>query len=112
TDYFYYFDGPISGVDVIAVMLKYEEGVNVLLVMPKVDGSLKDFNNKFTEEVLKQICEVGTYTMTKLELSIPRFELSTSYQLSDQLQAIGIKKAFSDGAELKGMAKRRCLPGS
>ena len=42
---------------------------------------------------------------TKISVSLPKFEFSTKYELSDILQNLGMKKAFTPGvADFSGMS--------
>lgn len=76
--------------------------ISMTIVLPKSKDGLATLESelsgsKITEWINKSSSQLG-------EVALPKFEFSVRYSLPDQLQAMGMKRAFSNGAEFGGIS--------
>jgi serpin B len=88
--------------DLQILELPYKGGeISMLILLPM--GDLKDIESNLTLEKISQYR--SQMRETKISVSLPKFEFSTKYELSDILQNLGMKKAFTPGvADFSGMS--------
>lgn len=90
-----------------AVKLKYEKATsfNAIIILPKegygINRLIGQFDNKMYEEIIE-----GLKNEEKLNVELPKFEIEFKVELSDILQKLGIEKAFTNDAELKGICDK------
>ena len=90
-----------------AVKLKYEKATsfNAIIILPKenydINRLIRQFDNKMYEEIIE-----GLKNEEKLNVELPKFEIEFKVELSDILQKLGIEKAFTNDAELKGICDK------
>jgi serpin B len=75
----------------------------MLLVVP--DGSsLATVETSYAKEGIQPFL-ASVKTGGKVDVALPKFEVGTSFDLTPTLGALGMKLAFSDGADFSGMSK-------
>jgi len=84
------------------VELPYKgDRLSMVIVLPKAKDGLTKLESKLTH------VDVNGWIAKAKEMdgdvAMPRFEFTTRYQLPDQLQAMGMKKAFGAGADFSGI---------
>ena len=90
-----------------AVELPYADNQSSMLVMLP-DGDLGEFEQTLTEQRLSDI--TASLTSREVELTMPSFEFTSSFSLSDVLKAMGMTRAFAPGeADFSGMTGSRDL---
>uniref|UniRef100_A0A6J0V192 Plasma serine protease inhibitor-like n=1 Tax=Pogona vitticeps TaxID=103695 RepID=A0A6J0V192_9SAUR len=103
-DYYnYYEDKKLS---CYVVQVPYKGNVKAFFVLPD-QGKLKQVEAALGKDVLlkwEQSLEVG-----KLALSLPKFSLSTSYDVKKILNKLGVTDVFTDRADLSGITGARNL---
>ena len=92
-----YAEGPLGQ----AVRLNYRGGGLYMLALLPEEGRMA--------EALAAVAEdpagcFGELTPRRVKLSMPKLDLSAENSLKEQLQALGIVEAFSDSADLSGIA--------
>lgn len=75
------------------------------IILPKKRYELTDLEKNFDNSKLVTIINNMHYSLVKL--SIPKFKLETSYSLVESLKKLGLKKAFTKGADFSGITSRR-----
>jgi serine protease inhibitor len=86
-----------------AVELPYgNEKYGLVVMLPKGD-SVEDMILGLDE--LKWNATLAALSPQKVQLSLPKMKMETSTELISVLQNMGMKKAFTDGAELGGISK-------
>lgn len=92
-----------------AVEMPYEgEELSMLLFLPKESDGLKQFEQRLDGPALRGwIEQLMARERGDLELVVPKLELDTRASLVPQLQALGMRRAFTQLAELQGMADAR-----
>jgi len=92
-----------------AVEMPYKgEELSMLIFLPKEGEGLKGFEQTLEAEALDGwIDRLRSSERADLELVVPKLELDTRASLVPQLQALGIRRAFTQQAELQGIADGR-----
>jgi serine protease inhibitor len=81
--------------------LPYKGGdLSMVLILPQSPGAMKNLESKLTSENLSAWTK--QLKARTVDVYLPKFKLETSYQMSDPLQSLGIKRAFVNPAEPKG----------
>lgn len=87
-----------------AVELPYgNEKYAMLVLLPQGKGSVEEVINGLTAEKWNQI--LAQMKSQEVQVTLPKFSLETSKTLKSTLQNLGMKRAFTDAAELGGMSK-------
>jgi serine protease inhibitor len=81
--------------------LPYKGGdLSMVLILPQSPGAMKNLESKLTSENLSAWTK--QLKTRKVDVYLPKFKLETSYEMSDPLQSLGIKRAFVNPAEPNG----------
>ena len=97
---FHYYKGD----DLNAVDLAFSEGKFAMtFIQPTTD--VNDFIGENSFEEMSSIYEslIPRLTNARLKLSLPKFELEYKRNITEDLKALGMPKAFSENAELSGL---------
>ena len=91
-----------------AVRLPYgNEKISMILVLPKKE--LNQWINGMNADKWKELV-TGFHPVRDLELQIPKFKMEYGLkQLNGALNGLGMKEAFSDGADFSGIAENICI---
>lgn len=92
-----------------AVEMPYKGGeLSMLLFLPREGGELKQFEERLDGKTLGEwIEQLMSSERRDLELVVPKLELDARASLVPQLQALGMRRAFTELAQLGGMADAR-----
>jgi len=84
-----------------AVVLPYEEGLSMLILVPD-QGTFRAFQNSLSGEKLSSILtslEEQTVTVT-----MPKYEYTSGFRLREALESLGMNSPFSCSANFSGMS--------
>ena len=89
-----------------AVEMPYKgEELSMLIFLPKEGQSLKGFEQSLDADALRGwIDRLMASERDDLELVLPKLELDTRASLVPELQALGMRRAFTQAAQLNGIA--------
>lgn len=91
----------VAGDGYQAVLLPYASSSSEMLVIVPEKGKLAALEGKLDEKLLDEIgSKAQTYMVT---LALPRFRFEARFNLSETLMALGMKDAFTTGADFSGM---------
>jgi len=76
---------------------------SVVFVLPKARHGLAELEKGLNAGGLEKLIS-GNAPNQRVELVLPRFEVNTSLSLKKTLSALGMAKAFADGADFSGMS--------
>ena len=97
-----------AGKDFQAIELPYKDNkMSMVVILPAHKNGLAALEKKFSATMYQQLIKQMFYT--KVKLSLPRFKMTVATNLNKSLQDLGIKTAFGDGADFRGMTKRPVL---
>ena len=96
--------GMFEGTKVVSI--PYSGGrISMLVVLPPEDRP--DALEGLTAEILKwRISELQRY---EVDLWLPKFRTEKSYEFSGIFKVLGVKRAFTDGADFSGMSSSEAL---
>jgi len=91
-----------------ALELQYSgNNYSMLIILPRNNESVEELVKSMTQESLTTITK--GLTLEKINISIPRFQFSTGYQLKQVLSDMGMPQPFSDDANFSNMTSRNDL---
>ncbi len=100
---FDYYDGD----DLQAIELPYKgDDLSMVIVLPKEKDGLNDIEKEFAGNFDNVLWELKRQ---KVRLFLPKFKLTTKFELSDTLAAMGMPLAFSNRADFSGMSESQKL---
>ena len=104
TAYFGYGEGAgFTGVE-----LPYDGNELSMVILLPDEGQFEAFENALDNEVLRGA--VGSLQRTRMDLTMPKFKMETSFELNDALAEMGMKAAFDPAlADFSGMDGTRDL---
>ncbi len=70
--------------------------IYMAVLLPPVDKSLKALENGLDAEKLRSMLDAAKYQ--EVQVTLPKFRIESSFELKDNLIAMGMKDAFSDSA--------------
>jgi serpin B len=87
-----------------AVALPYKAGeLSLIVFLPRAVDSLAQFEKTITAaRVAGWLAQMRD---RRIQVFLPRFKVTAEFQLQQPLQALGMKRAFSAGADFSGMIK-------
>jgi len=96
-----------EGMDFQAIELPYTgDALSMVILLPRA-GMFEDFEANLSVErldaILAQLCS------EKVQLRMPRFELTSEFSLADTLAELGMPDAFTGAADFSGMDGTRDL---
>jgi serpin B len=96
--YRYYQDDAVQLVELPYV----SERLAMTLILPREKQALaRQVESQLTEENLNRWLSAAS--MKKGDVALPRFEFESKFELTPTLQAMGMKRAFTDAADFSGM---------
>jgi serpin B len=92
-----------------AVKLPYQGG-NYAMAVIMPNGDFAEFEQSLDEDALKQILSEFNGIFGQVNLGLPKFKSEKSFNLGDQLKALGIQKAFDpQAADFTGISDKMDL---
>ncbi|XP_024423998.2 alpha-1-antichymotrypsin [Desmodus rotundus] len=88
------------------VELQYTSNDSMLLILPD-QGKMKEVEAALLPETLRRWR--GSLQMRSIELFLPRFSISSNYNLEDILPQLGMRQVFSTKADLSGITGAKNL---
>ena len=99
--------GAVDGVQILELPYAQEGRLSMLILLPtKVDG-LSDLEKGLTAENLQKWS--AGLRPRPVNVSLPRFKMTSEFGLGDVLQSLGMSLAFSDKADFSGMSSQEKL---
>ena len=84
------------------LQLPYEgEELAMLILLPKAKDGLKALEDELTVEVLETWLQ--ELAMREVKVALPRLTTSAQFDLPETLQALGMRKAFTEAADFSGI---------
>ena len=80
---------PKDGFQVLEI--PYKQGLSMVIVLPSVGSAFPKFSNFNCKQ-------------RDVDVSLPKFKVECQFELTEPLQALGMKRAFSPAAQLQGIA--------
>lgn len=91
------------------VELPYSTGdVSALVILPKERNGLAAIERTITAEELDRWM-TGEKEDRSVDLQLPRFRFTSEFDLGATLQAMGIRRAFTDAADFSGITREEAL---
>ncbi|NXK97868.1 A1AT2 antiproteinase, partial [Formicarius rufipectus] len=88
------------------IELPYQGTARALLILPD-DGKMKQVEDALSKET---VCKWDSKLMTRrLNLHLPKFSISGSYDVKKLFEKMGITEVFSGNADLSGISERHNL---
>ncbi|HZT83548.1 MAG TPA: serpin family protein [Gemmataceae bacterium] len=75
--------------------------LSMVVLLPKKNDGLPDLEKQLTAARLNEW--LGKLRPEEVNVTLPRFKMTAEFQLSSQLSALGMKRAFSKQADFSGM---------
>ena len=101
--------GYLKGDSFQAVSIPYKAGeLSMIVFLPNAIDGLPAFEQSFTEANAKQWL-AHPYASTKVILTLPKFKMTSQFELSQALTALGMKDAFHSAADFSAMTGNRDL---
>ncbi|XP_023032670.1 serine protease inhibitor 42Dd isoform X2 [Drosophila willistoni] len=89
----------LKDLDATALQMDYKDSdLSMLIVLPNTRTGLRHVENKLQSTSLKKITNL--LTETPVDVKIPKFKAEFEQELSPVFQVLGIKRIFSNDAEL------------
>ena len=87
-----------------AIELTYKgKDLSMLVWLPRRADAFAEFDKKMTGAMIAETAK-ALQPNTKVELTLPKFKLNTSYSLEAPLAALGMKDAFTANADFRGLS--------
>jgi len=89
----------------------YDSGAFALAVfLPRQVDGITAFENALTGEQLTHwMAELGGADPERLDVTLPKVEMNASYDLVTDLQAMGMRRAFTGAADFSGITQQEAL---
>ncbi|CAG5127350.1 unnamed protein product [Candidula unifasciata] len=94
-----------------AVELLYKgQELGMVIILPDEDFGLEELVENLTPERLNRVIKNVSLKKQKIQLYLPKFEITSTYRLKQALTSLGMADAFSEGrANFSGMTGQRDL---
>jgi len=94
-----------------AAELAYDDGAFALAVfLPRARDGLAAFERQLMGATLDRwLTDLDNAQSTRLDVTLPKVEMRTDYELSPQLQALGLRLAFTNAADFSGVTEAERL---
>jgi serpin B len=100
--------GYVETDDAQALQLNYKgDQLAMLILLPKAGTTLADYEKSLDSAKLSDIA--SRLSTRKIKITLPKFKLETTTELTDTLQAMGLTDAFGDRADFSGIDGRKDL---
>ena len=94
-----------------ALELPYKgEALSMIVFLPKTPEGLVRFEAQLTPETMaQQLQALRASAPVEVNVTLPKFTMETRYLLKPELEALGMRTPFSDGADFSGITGSRSL---
>jgi serpin B len=94
-----------------ALELPYKgDALSMIVFLPKTPDGLGGFEAQLTPETMAQrIHALRASAPVEVNVTLPKFTMETRYLLKPELEALGMRAPFSDGADFSGITGSRSL---
>ncbi|CAL8394859.1 unnamed protein product [Gadus morhua 'NCC'] len=82
------------------IMLPYQGDTSMMIVLPD-EGKMQEVEGYISSDYIKHWHD--SLFRSSVDLSLPKFSISTETSLGDVLKEMGVTKAFADDADFSGM---------
>jgi serpin B len=90
------------------VSLPYENGqLNMIVLLPRTAEGLKDLEKQLTSARLNEW--LGKMTTNRVNVDLPKFKFTSQFKMKQVLSEMGMKQAFTNGADFSGMTTKEPL---
>lgn len=89
------------------VELPYKSNKRSMLILLPVKDREQEFENTFSYPGLEN--RIAAMRRQKVNISLPKFKMETSFDLSETLSSMGMPAAFSDMADFSGISNKTSL---
>jgi len=97
-----------EGSKIQAIEMPYKGGnFSMVIILPSAGITLADYTKEFTYSTIEDILK--RMTSEDINVSIPKFKISTGYQLKPLLSEMGMPLAFTDYATFSNMTSKNDL---
>lgn len=96
----------LEGLSLLELPYKGEE-LSMVIVLPDTTEGLAALERRLTASQWDDW--LSHLAPTEVSIALPRFKVTSEFQLDDQLKAMGMQKAFSSDADFSGMTGERSL---
>ncbi len=97
-----------QGDELKAIEIPYSKGnMSMLVIMSKEKNGFAQVNKLMSLELYNKINE--GLVSKKVKLWLPKFKTTSEFELSEVLQQMGMREAFSDNADFSGMTGKKDL---
>ena len=88
------------------IEIPYEtKEVSLLIILPNSFRKLRRLEKKLDYEYYNHILQ--NKERKSIHLSLPKFDIESTFELKNVLQELGVKSAFSDAADFSGMSNEK-----
>ena len=85
-----------------------DNDVSLYILLPNQKQGLRSYKNSLTDfSLIDQ--KIGQLKERTVSVTIPKFEISTSYSMANDLTRLGIRSAFGANADLSGINGQKSL---
>lgn len=89
-----------------ALQMDYKgKKLSMLILLPNEDINFADFQEKMNYDLYKTTV-AGLGNKGKIKVYLPKFKITTSFEMKDALSKMGMPIAFSNGADFSGISKK------
>ncbi len=94
-----------------AAEFEYDAGDFALAVfLPRARDGFAAFERQLMGDTLDRwLTDLDSAQHTRLAVTLPKVEMRTDYDLVPQLQALGMRQAFTDSADFSGVTEQEAL---
>lgn len=91
-----------------AIEIPYSSGkLSMLIILPKDNAGFNTLKKEISLDLYKKIN--SSLASKKVKLYLPKFKITSEFELSDILKQMGMPEAFSDRADFSGMTGAKDL---
>lgn len=92
-----------------ALQMNYKGGkLSMLIILPNEDIKMRDFQEKMNYDLYKQTV-AGLENNGKIKVYLPKFKITTNFEMKETLSKMGMPIAFSNEADFSGISKKNDL---
>ncbi|KHJ88752.1 serpin B6 domain protein [Oesophagostomum dentatum] len=77
-----------------------------VIFLPSQRGKFEEFRKNLTAEMMGELLKSARSLSSGIDVTIPKFKLTSQPQMKSMLQRLGIKQLFGNGCDLRGISEK------
>ncbi|KAL6743399.1 hypothetical protein Aduo_016441 [Ancylostoma duodenale] len=97
------------GTSVLSLPYEEDKEYEFVIFLPRKKGKFEKFRANLTGAIMKKLVEIAREETESMNVTIPKFKITSDPPMKEMLQQLGIVQLFESGCDLRGVCETEHL---